>query len=119
MFYLSRFSSYLAGFKKRFDNGCSLVLLIPRPTFKTFPLPVWGLGGNVGVRGLPHSIANPWIHISSLLTHMVYLLPFLGKTPYGVLPLCDDRRTPVSLLSSLSSLFVQSEAVVYLENGLT
>ena len=29
----------------------------------------------------------------------------------GVLPLCDDRRTPASL--------VQSEAVVYLENGLT
>ena len=41
---------------------------------------------------------------------------FLGKTPCGVLPLCDDRRTPAS---SLLSLFVQSEAVVYLENGLT
>ena len=34
----------------------------------------------------------------------------------GVLPLCDDRRTPASL--SLS-LLAQSEAVVYLENGLT
>ena len=29
---------------------------------------------------------------------------FAGKTPYGVLPLYDDRRTPAS------SLFVQSEA---------
>ena len=37
--------------------------------------------------------------------------PFLGKTLKGVLPLCDDRHTPASL--------VQSEAVVYLENGLT
>ena len=43
-------------------------------------------------------------------------LVFFGKTFYGVLPLCDDRRTPASL-SSLS--FVQSEAVVYLKNGLT
>ena len=33
----------------------------------------------------------------------------------GVLPLCDDRRTPAS--SSLS--FGQSEAVVYLKSGLT
>ena len=31
---------------------------------------------------------------------------FLGKTPYGVLPLCDDRRTPASLSSSSLS-FVQ------------
>ena len=35
----------------------------------------------------------------------------------GILPLCDDRRTPASL-SSLS-LLAQSEAVVYIENGLT
>ena len=41
---------------------------------------------------------------------------FLGKTPIGVLPLCDDRRTPAS---SSSSSLAQSEAVVYLENGLT
>ena len=37
------------------------------------------------------------------------------QNPNGVLPSCDDRRTP----ASLSSLLLQSEAVVYLENGLT
>ena len=37
---------------------------------------------------------------------------FLGKMPYGVLPLCDDRRMPVSSL--LLSSFVRSEAVAYI-----
>ena len=46
-------------------------------------------------------------------TRSKVIFEFLGKTRYGVLPLCDDRRTPASL--SLA----QSEAVVYLENGLT
>ena len=32
----------------------------------------WAVGG----RGWVHSIACPWVHISSPLTHMVYLLPF-------------------------------------------
>ena len=44
---------------------------------------------------------------------------FLGKTSYGVLPLCDDRRMPASSSLSLSSSFVQTEAVIYLGNGLT
>ena len=30
-----------------------------------------------GSRGWAHSMARPWVPISSLLTHMVYLLPFL------------------------------------------
>ena len=44
--------------------------------------------------------------------------PCLGKTPLGgVLPYCHRLRRPASSLS-LSLLFVQSEAVVYLEKGL-
>ena len=40
---------------------------------------------------------------------------FLGKTPIGVLPYCHRVRRPASLSSS--SLFVQSEAVIYLMNS--
>ena len=40
-----------------------------------FSTPGLGLGG-CGGRGWAHSIARPWIPIISLLTHMVYLLPF-------------------------------------------
>ena len=56
--------------------------------------------------------ASPgWMALQMSRMHIV--LAFLGKTPLsGVLPLRDDRRTPASWL-------VQSEAVVYLENGLT
>ena len=62
----------------------------------------------------------------AVLERLIQVLYFLLCSPLaifrqnavGVLPLCDDRRTPASLsLSSLS--FVQSEAVIYLENGLT
>ena len=53
---------------------------------------------NIGVDGL--------VKFGDSMSH-----GFLG----GGLPLCDDRRTP----ASSSSLFVQSEAVVYLENDLT
>ena len=47
---------------------------------------------------------------------LIIFTAFLGKTPLGVLPYCHRVRQPTSL--SLSSCR-QSEAVVYLENGLT
>ena len=54
----------------------------------TMWLPIWlqfrrgtfrpsGLG-DMGGRGWAHSIASPWVANSSLLTHMVHLLPFLS-----------------------------------------
>ena len=35
---------------------------------------VWGTWG----QGWAHSVARPWVHISSPLTHMVYLLTFFS-----------------------------------------
>ena len=45
-------------------------------------------------------------------------LPFLGKAPFRrlVMALCDDLRTPVSVVVVRPS---PCEAVVYFENGLT
>ena len=67
-------------------------------------------------RILEHLKTRPWVPISSLLTNMINVILFLGKTPHsGVLSYCHRVRRPASSLL----LFVQSEAVVCLENGLT
>ena len=77
----------------------------------------------VKTAGLPDSnisssssfvVALPAIkYTESLNTKYNNYKEFLGTTPIGVLPYCHRVRRP-----SLS-LFVQSETVVYLENGLT
>ena len=68
-----------------------------------FSTPIFGVFG----RRWAHSIIRLGAPISSRLTHT------LG----GVLPYCHRVRRPAS--SSSSSLFVQSEAVVYPDNGFT
>ena len=64
-----------------------------------FDQPAWEVRGDVWSHGWAHLIAGPWVPISSRLTHMAYLLPFLGKTRNGVLPYCHRVRRPTSLLS--------------------
>ena len=61
--------------------------------------PAWGVREDVGVRGWAHSIAPTWVPISSLLTHMAYLLPVLSylagskivSVHPGVRPGYDDK----------------------------
>ena len=65
--------------QNRFDNGCPLVFLVPRPTFKTFSIPgvesLCGCGGR-GVGDGPFDSPLDGFLLAPPLTHMVYRLPF-------------------------------------------
>ena len=75
-------------------------LQFQRGTFRPPGLGAWG-------RGWAHSIAHLWVPISSPLTHMVYLLPFLsylaGSKRVAARPSDPDTMTNTTLESIASS----------------
>ena len=79
-------------------------LKFERGTF--WPL-VMGVKWNVEGRGWDKSIAHPWVPISSRVTHMVYLLPFLsylaGSKSSSAHPSGSDTMTNTTLKALTSS----------------
>ena len=71
-----------------------------------FDPPVWGVRREVD-RGWAHSIAHPWVPISSPLTHIVYLVPFLsylaGSKSVSTRPSDPDTMTNTALKAFASS----------------
>ena len=78
MVYLLPYSSYLAGPKSVSTMDALWFYQRPVPFSKLFQPPVWRIRGERGGWGWAHSVAHPWVPISSPLTHTVYLLPFLS-----------------------------------------
>ena len=84
-------------------DAISKVFFTPPPP----PPTRFGVRGDVGVRGWAHSIARPWVPISSLLTHIVYLLPSLshlaGPKSVSARPSDPDTMTNTALEATASS----------------